>query len=160
RVAQMVSEGFRPLLANVKMHEGDYRTPAWVTDPAISGGFLYENLVHWFDMLERLMGPLAEVSCLARKPFYPDSNDFVISLAFREGGIAALTATGHASWLQPAEKTELVGDHAAIVVEELDRVIHSPGDGLPIAIHDVSRLAREERWGFVAQDREILDALI
>ncbi|HKN47815.1 MAG TPA: Gfo/Idh/MocA family oxidoreductase, partial [Candidatus Polarisedimenticolia bacterium] len=160
RARRLIDDGFTPLLVNMKMHEGNYRTPAWVSDRQVSGGFLYENLVHFFDLLEWLVGPIAKVSCLARGPFYPDQNDFVVSLAFQGGAIAALTATGHASWLYPAEKTELAGDHAAIVVEELDRVLHSPREGSTMSIHDESRLPREERWGYVGQDAEVIDALL
>ncbi len=160
RVREIAVQGFRPLLASIKMHEGDYRTPAWVADREMSGGFLYENLVHFFDLVEWLMAPVTEVSCLARGPFYPDLNDFVISFACEGGAIAALTATGHASWLQPAERAELVGDHAALTVEGLERVVHSPGDGVAIRIDDFSRLSREERWGYAHQDTEVIDALL
>src|SRR5262249_39875683 len=146
--------------ASLKMHEGDYRTPSWVCDRSISGGFLYENLVHFFDLMEWLIAPIEEVSCVARGPLYPDLNDFVVTVAFEGGAIAGLTATGHASWLEPAERAELVGDHAAIVVEGLERVVHSPGEGSPIAAHDFTALAPEERWGYVDQDREIVDAFL
>ena len=160
RVRTILDEGFRPLLAGFKMHEGDYRTPSWVSDRAVSGGFLYENLVHFFDLMEWLVAPVAEVFCLARGPLYPDLNDFVISVAFEGGAIAGLTATGHASWLHPAERAELVGDHAAIVVEGLDRVLHSPGEGADLQVADFTHLPREERWGYVAQDREIVEAIL
>src|SRR5882672_2486935 len=160
RVRGLLREGFRPLLASFKMHEGDYRTPPWVSDRSVSGGFLYENLVHFFDLMEWLIAPISEVSCLARGPLYPDLNDFVISVAFEGGAIGALTATGHASWLHPAEKSELVGDHAAIVVEGLDRVIHSPGEAAAVAIEDYARLSREERWGYCDQASEILGAYL
>src|SRR6266571_2473821 len=159
-VKGLLREGFAPLLASFRMHEGDYRTPSWVSDRAVSGGFLYENLVHFFDLMEWLVAPIAEVSCLARGPLYPDLNDFVISIAFEGGAIGALTATGHASWLRPAERTELVGDHATIVVEELDRVLYSPGGGAKVGIDDFAHLTREERWGYVAQDREIVEAFL
>ena len=160
RVRGLLREGFRPLLASFKMHEGDYRSPPWVSDRSVSGGFLYENLVHFFDLMEWLVAPVAEVTCLARGPLYPDLNDFVISVAFEGGAIGALTATGHASWLRPAERTELVGDHASIVVEELDRVLHSPGGGAAVGIDDFAHLSREERWGYVAQDREVVEAFL
>src|SRR5438445_326576 len=79
-------------------------------------------------------------------------------------GVAVLCekplATSLAWWLYRAEKTELAGDHAAIVVEELDRVLHSPREGSTISIHDESRLPREERWGYVGQDAEVIDALL
>ena len=160
RVRGLLREGFRPLLASFKMHEGDYRTPPWVSDRSVSGGFLYENLVHFFDLMEWLVAPISEVSCLARGPLYPDLNDFVISIAFEGGAIGALTATGHASWLRPAERTELVGDHATIVVEELDRVLHSPSGGAKVGIDDFAHLAREERWGYLAQGRDIVEAFL
>ena len=160
RVQAILREGFRPLLASFKMHEGDYRTPAWVSDRAVSGGFLYENLVHFFDLMEWLVAPIAEVSCLARGPLYPDLNDFVVSVAFEGGAIGALTASGHASWIHPAERTELVGDHASIIVEELDRVRHAPGGGAEVRVDDYSTLPREERWGYAHQDREIVDSFL
>jgi predicted dehydrogenase len=160
RVREILDEGFRPLVANIKMHEGDYRSPAWVANREISGGFLYENLVHFFDLMEWFMGPLSEVSCLARGPFYADLNDFVVAAAFEGGAIAALTATGHASWMHPAERTELVGDHTAMVVEGLDRVLLAPGEGRDVRIHDVSQLPRDERWGYREQDAEVVDALL
>src|SRR2546425_6508775 len=160
RVQGLLREGFRPFLASFKMHEGDYRTPPWVSDRAVSGGFLYENLVHFFDLMEWLVAPISEGFCLARGPLYPELNDFVIPVAFEGGAIGALTATGHASWLRPAERTELVGDHATIVVEELDRVLYSPGGGAKVGIDDFAHLTREERWGYLAQDREIVEAFL
>src|SRR6267142_576614 len=152
RVRGLLREGFRPLLASFKMHEGDYRTPPWVSDRSVSGGFLYENLVHFFDLMEWLIAPVAQVSCLARAPLYADDNDFVISIAFDGGAIASLSATGHASWLRPAEKTELVGDHASLHIEELDRTLHSPGMDAEIRTRDFSALPRAERWGYQGQD--------
>ena len=160
RVQALLREGFRPLLASFKMHEGDFRTPPWVSDRTVSGGFLYENLVHFFDLMEWLVAPISEVFCLARGPLYPDLNDFVIAVAFEGGAIGALTATGHASWVHPAERTELVGDHALVVVEGLDRVLHSPGEGEKVRIEDCGGLSREERWGYVEQDAEVVEAYL
>jgi len=157
---EIIDGGFRPLFGAFKMHEGDYRTPAWVSDRSVSGGFLYENLVHFFDLMEWLIAPVAQVSCLARAPLYADDNDFVISIAFDGGAIASLSATGHASWLRPAEKTELVGDHASLHIEELDRTLHSPGMDAEIRTRDFSALPRAERWGYQGQDSEIIDAFL
>src|SRR6267143_1249182 len=160
RVRGLLREGFRPLLASFKMHEGDYRTPPWVSDRAVSGGFLYENLVHFFDLMEWLIAPISEVSCLARAPLYNDLNDFVIAVAFEGGAIGALTATGHSTWTPPAESAELVGDHATIVVEGLDRVRHAAGDGRAIQVKDFAGLPREELWGYQDQDGEVSEALL
>jgi len=159
-VRGLLREGFGPLLASFRMHEGDYRTPSWVADRAVSGGFLYENLVHFFDLMEWLVAPISEVSCLARAPLYNDLNDFVISVAFEGGAIGALTATGHSTWTPPAESAELVGDHATIVVEGLDRVRHAAGDGRAIQVKDFAGLPREELWGYQDQDGEVIEALL
>ena len=159
-VRGLLREGFGPLLASFRMHEGDYRTPSWVSDRAVSGGFLYENLVHFFDLMEWLVAPISEVSCLARGPLYDDLNDFVISVAFAGGAIGALTATGHSTWTPPAEGAELVGDHATIVVEGLDRVRHAAGDGAAVQVTDCAGLSREDRWGYREQDGEVIEALL
>jgi myo-inositol 2-dehydrogenase/D-chiro-inositol 1-dehydrogenase len=157
-VRTLCERGFVPCFASMRMHEGDYRTPAWVSDPAMSGGFLYENLVHFFDLMEWLVGPIRAVSCLARRPFYEDLNDFVISLEFTRGALGAITATGHGTWLLPAESTELVGDHEIILVEALDRV-RCAADGR-VSLEDASALAPQIRWGYTDQDREVIDALL
>ncbi|HEV8119948.1 MAG TPA: Gfo/Idh/MocA family oxidoreductase [Candidatus Polarisedimenticolia bacterium] len=157
-VRRLIEGGFVPLLASMRMHEGDYRTPAWVANRSMSGGFLYENLVHFFDLMEWLVGPIGALSCLARSPFYEDLNDFVISVEFSQGALGAITATGHGTWTPPAEGTELIGDHASIVVEGLDRVRHARGDG--VTIEDCSSLDREERWGYRGQDGEVIEALL
>ncbi len=159
-VRDLLREGFAPLLASFRMHEGDYRTPSWVSDRAVSGGFLYENLVHFFDLMEWLVAPIAEVSCLARGPLYDDVNDFVIAAAFAGGALGALTATGHSTWTPPAESAELVGDHATILVEGLDRVRHAPGHEAEVRVKDCAGLPREERWGYRDQDGEVIEALL
>src|SRR5437867_2427378 len=160
RVQDLLREGFHPLMACFRMHEGDYRTPPWVSDRSVSGGFLYENLVHFFDLMEWLIAPVSEVSCLARGPLYADLNDFVISVAHTDGAITSLTATGHSTWTPPAESAELIGDHASIVVEGLDRVRHAPGDGGSVRSKDWAELPREERWGYREQDGEVVEALL
>ncbi len=158
-VQGLLREGFHPLMACFRMHEGDYRTPPWVTDRSVSGGFLYENLVHFFDLMELLVAPVSEVCCLARGPLYADLNDFVISVAHTGGAITSLTATGHATWAPPAESAELIGDHATIVVEGLDRVRHTAG-GAAESIKDCAGLPREERWGYREQDGEVVETLL
>src|SRR2546422_3556483 len=84
-VRGLLREGFTPLLASFRMHEGDYRTPSWVSDRALSGGFLYENLVHFFDLMEWLVPPISPADQLSRGPLYEDLHAFVIAPAFAGG---------------------------------------------------------------------------
>src|SRR5205085_413848 len=51
-----IAEGFQPYLANAKQNDGDWLTPPWITNLALTGGFLYESSVHLLDMLRWLMG--------------------------------------------------------------------------------------------------------
>ena len=47
-----IEAGFQPYLANAKQNDGDWLTPAWITNLALTGGFLYESSVHLLDMLD------------------------------------------------------------------------------------------------------------
>src|SRR3989442_9464775 len=83
-VRGLLREGFTPLLASFRMHEGDYRTPSWVSDRALSGGFLYENLVHFFDLMEWLVPPDFGGTRLERRPLDDDHKHLRIAAALAD----------------------------------------------------------------------------
>src|SRR6267378_6962701 len=42
---RMLAESHAPHSAHVKMNRGELRNPAWVGDPEVTGGFLYETTI-------------------------------------------------------------------------------------------------------------------
>lgn len=157
---EAVQSGFTPYLANIKMHEGDLASPAWVSDASLTGGFLYENTLHFFDLVEWLMGEIRTVYCRAASHCYEkDLDDFAIVFGLDDGKSAAITCTGHASWAFPAERMELVGNHEAIITHELEQFILARDNERPTERRDFFRLSKSEKWGYDAQDRAFVDAL-
>lgn len=157
---EAVQTGFTPYLANIKMHEGDLKSPGWVSDASLTGGFLYENTLHFFDLVEWLMGEIRTVYCRAASHCYEnDLDDFAIVFGLDSGKSAAITCTGHASWAFPAERMELVGDHEAIITHELEQFILARDNDRPTERRDFFRLSKSEKWGYDAQDRAFIDSI-
>ena len=147
-----IEAGFIPYLANAKQNDGDWRNPPWITDLALTGGFLYESSVHLLDVLRWLLGEVTSVQARARANVYEVLNDFAVLLTFESDRYAVFSSSAHASWAFPFEHLEIVGEHALIRNEELDRVIHSPGLEQAIRISDYSQLPRAEKWGYRTED--------
>jgi myo-inositol 2-dehydrogenase/D-chiro-inositol 1-dehydrogenase len=156
---QLLAGGFRVFSATMKMNDGDMRTPAWFSDPRISGGFLYDTGIHLLDLARWLLGPPAEVRCLTRSSCYPDQDDAVLLLRFASEALVAFSTCGHATWTGPLERVELFGDHAAVVTEGFERRTHTPGLGLPAHTLDFSSLPMAERLGYAQEARAFADAV-
>jgi myo-inositol 2-dehydrogenase / D-chiro-inositol 1-dehydrogenase len=142
------------------MHRGALTQPAWVADPHITGGFLYESTVHLLDMMRWLMGEVVDVECRARSSLYDELDDFVMLLTFASGQHCAFSSCAHASWAFPFERIELYGDHAQIVTEEMEKVSYAPGLGQAIVQHDFFQLARPDKWGYREEDILFVDAIV
>jgi myo-inositol 2-dehydrogenase/D-chiro-inositol 1-dehydrogenase len=118
----LVAGGMTVYSGTIKMNDGDMRTPAWFSDPAISGGFIYDTGIHLLDTARWVLGPIDEVRCLARSSCYPDLDDVVALLRSRSGAIVTFSTCGHATWTAPTERVELFGDHATAVTEGFERL--------------------------------------
>lgn len=150
-----------PYIADVKMVRGELQRPPWVGDPKVSGGFLYESVIHVLDLLRWLIGEVTEVNCLAKANVYINQpNDFVISLKFGDNRIASITASGHATWAFPFERIEIYGDHSCLITEEVSKISCSLGLEREIHSWDFSKLPMEETWGYEEEDRLFIDALL
>jgi myo-inositol 2-dehydrogenase/D-chiro-inositol 1-dehydrogenase len=77
---QQILAGFVPISANVKMNRGELQKPPWVSDPRLTGGFLYESTVHLLDLLRWLMGEVVEVECRARATIYSEPGALSVAL--------------------------------------------------------------------------------
>jgi len=158
---RLVDEGrLRPIAAQMKHNRGELREPPWTSDPKVTGGYLYETPVHLFDMARFLFGDVAEVQGWARQSFYPEPDAFTLLLRFQGGVIVSVTSVAHASWLFPSERIEVYGDHAAVVTEELERAAFSPGPRAEVEAIDCTAMPFEQKWGYVAEDRLFIDAVL
>lgn len=157
---ERIVEGFEPYSVNVKMNRGELLNPPWVADCRVTGGFLYESTIHLLDMVRWLMGEVAEVRCVARQNIYAELDDFAMILTFASGRIGTFFSSAHTSWAFPFERVELYGKHAAIITEEMEKVIYSPNLGAEIVIRDFFQWEIADKWGYREEDRLFVDAII
>lgn len=150
----------RPLAAQMKHNRGELRHPPWTSDPAVTGGYLYETPVHLFDLARFLFGDVAEVQGWARQSLYAEPDAFTLLMRFQSGLIASLTSVAHASWLFPSERIEVYGDHASVVTEELERAAFSAGPRVEVEAIDCAAMPFEQKWGYAAEDRWFIDAAL
>ncbi len=159
-VRQKVDDGFTPYVINIRMNEGEMTNRPWITDRTKTGGYLNENTIHFMDMVRWLIGDPTEVFCLAAANCYPDQVDFVIAFGFDGGRMASVTTSGHASWFYPWERMEVVGNHEALVTEEVLRVMHSPGNKQAAIWQEFFQLPKHEQWGYKGEDIHFVSAVL
>lgn len=157
----LIDEGrITPLLAQLKHNRGELKQPPWTGDPAVTGGYLYETPVHLCDMTRYLFGEVKELQGWARQSVYKERDGFVIMLRCANGVIATLTSVAHTSWLFPYERVEIYGEHKTVVTEELERAWFSPGTRDQVEAVDCFQMPFEQKWGYVAEDRQFIDACL
>lgn len=150
---------FKPAHVNIIQNDGDMANPPWLTDIAMTGGFMYDTTVHFLDMARYLLGEIVELRALGRAFFYPIPDDFVVQLRFAGGAFGAITTCGHASWISPFERVQVVGDHASVITEELDSLRYSASLGAVIEGKDFSKLAHNDKWGYAAMHAHVFETL-
>jgi len=151
---------FIPYSAHVKMNRGELKNPSWVSDPNITGGFLYESTIHLLDMVRWLLGDVKKVECIGKKSVYKEIDDFALLLTFTSGGIATFFSSAHASWIFPFERIELFGEHSAVITEELEKVTFSSALAGEIIMRDYSQYSELVKWGYAEEDRLFIDAVL
>jgi len=165
RVKSMIETGaLKPYMASARIIRGELKRPSWVGDPKISGGFIYESIIHVLDALRWLMGDVTEVHAFGKANVYESQvNDIAMLLRFREDRFASLACSGHTSWIAPVERVELYGDHSCVVIEEPWKFAHSPGLDVETVTYDFSQLSRGTTgwgWGFAEEDKLFIDSVI
>ncbi|MCL2163090.1 MAG: Gfo/Idh/MocA family oxidoreductase [Oscillospiraceae bacterium] len=139
---------FKPVNINLIQNDGDMLDPPWLTDIALTGGFMYDTTVHFLDLACFLLGDIVRLWALSKKACYPIIDDFVVMLQFVCGAVGVISTCGHASWISPFERVQVVGDHQSIITEELDTLTHSPALGAVIDGHCFEKLPHEQKWGY------------
>ena len=152
---------YHPHNINIIQNDGDMggEGSIWAADFQNLGGFLYDTTIHFLDMAEYLMGELESVAALSKSACYPVDDDFVIQLKFKSGGLGAITTCGHASWIFPFERVQVVGDHQSVITEELDSYRYCPGLSKVIEANEYTKLPFEKKWGYYAMHLHMYDAL-
>ena len=157
----ITSNKIRPYMVIIKMVTGELQRPAWGADPKISGGHLYDTTLHMFDMARWLFGEVVEVRSRAEANVYPTIlNDFWITLKHQSGLEVPIFSSGHASWIIPFERVEVIGDHSCVITEELNRISYTLGLDKPTQTHEFHYLPQTSTWGIEEEDGLFIDSIL
>src|SRR5215813_2390176 len=157
---QVLTETHRPHSAHVKMNRGELLNPKWVGDPKITGGFLYETTIHMFDMLRFLFGEVKSLQAIGSTHEYAEIDDFSVLLVFETGMHVTLASSADASWLFPFERVEVFCHHATIATREMESLIVSEGLNGKHTEFSMHQLSKEEKWGYLQEDRAFIDSIM
>ena len=150
----------KPHSAHVKMNRGELLKPVWTGDPKVTGGFLFETTIHMFDMVRFLFGEVESLLAIGSKHEYPEVDDFSVLLKFRSGVHATLASSADASWLFPFERVEVFCHHATFVTREMETLVCSTNIEGHFSEQSMQQLPREEKWGYLQEDRAFVDAVV
>jgi myo-inositol 2-dehydrogenase/D-chiro-inositol 1-dehydrogenase len=160
KLRELIAGENRPHSAHIKMNRGELLNPVWVGDANITGGFLYETTIHMFDMMRFQFGEVAELYSVGSSHEYAEVDDFSVLLSFESGMHATLCSSADASWLFPFESIEVFTHHATIVTREMETISHSEGLAGDHTTHSMHQLPKEEKWGYLQEDRAFVDAVV
>lgn len=157
---QLLAESHVPHSAHVKMNRGELLNPVWTGDPTVTGGFLYETPIHMFDLMRFLFGEVESLHALGSKHEYREVDDFSVLLKFASGMHATLATAADASWLFPFERVEVFCHHATLVTREMETLVCSTNLEGHFTEQSMQQLARDEKWGYVQEDRAFVDSIV
>ncbi|MBK7393483.1 MAG: Gfo/Idh/MocA family oxidoreductase [Chloracidobacterium sp.] len=152
--------GDQPHSAHIKMNRGELVNPVWTGDVNVTGGFLYETTIHLFDMIRFQFGEIAELVAFGSQHEYPELDEFSIIFKFKNGFHCTFASSSDASWHFPFERIEAFCHHRTIMTEEMDRLIDSNGMDANFETHSFHMREKEERWGYVQEDRTFIDSIL
>jgi myo-inositol 2-dehydrogenase/D-chiro-inositol 1-dehydrogenase len=157
---QILGETHTPHSAHIKMNRGELLKPVWTGDPSVTGGFLFETTIHMFDMARFLFGEIESLIAIGSKHEYAEVDDFSVLLKFVNGMHATLCSSADASWLFPFERLEVFCHHATLVTREMETLVCSSNLVGHFSEQSMQQLPRDEKWGYVQEDRAFIDAIV
>lgn len=146
--------------AHIKMNRGELKNPVWTGDVGVTGGFLYETTIHLFDMVRFQFGEVAELTAYGSQHEYPELDEFSIIFKFASGFHCTFASSSDASWHFPFERIEVFCHHRTIMTEEMERLIDSRGMDANFDTTSFHMIEKEERWGYVQEDRSFIDSIV
>lgn len=150
----------RPHSAHIKMNRGELLNPEWTGDVNVTGGFLYETTIHLFDMMRFQFGEITELTAYGSQHEYPELDEFSIIFKFESGFHCTFASSSDASWHFPFERIEVFCHHRTIMTEEMERLHDSKGIDPNFDTHSFHMFEKEEKWGYVQEDRAFVDAIL
>jgi len=156
---QLIAED-RPHSAHIKMNRGELKNPVWTGDVNVTGGFLYETTIHLFDMARFQFGEIAELVAYGSQHEYPELDEFSIIFKFKNGFHCTFASSSDASWHFPFERIEVFCHHRTIMTEEMERLLDSRGMDANFETQSFHMTEKEERWGYVQEDRAFIDSIL
>jgi myo-inositol 2-dehydrogenase/D-chiro-inositol 1-dehydrogenase len=157
---QMLQETYKPHSAHLKMNRGELLKPVWTGDPSVTGGFLFETTIHMFDMARFLFGEVETLMAVGSTHEYNEVDDFSVLLKFVNGMHATLCSSADASWLFPFERVEVFCHHATLATREMETLVCSSNLAGHFTEQSMQQLPRDEKWGYVQEDRAFIDSIV
>jgi myo-inositol 2-dehydrogenase / D-chiro-inositol 1-dehydrogenase len=146
--------------AHIKMNRGELKNPVWTGDVNVTGGFLYETTIHLFDMIRFQFGEIEELVAYGSQHEYPELDEFSIIFKLKSGFHCTFASSSDASWHFPFERIETFCHHRTIMTEEMERLHDSRGMDANFETLSWHMTEKEERWGYVQEDKAFIDAIL
>lgn len=146
--------------AHIKMNRGELKNPAWTGDVNVTGGFLYETTIHFFDMLRFQFGEIDEIVAYGSQHEYPEIDDFSVIFKFKSGFHCTFASSADASWHFPFERIEVFCHHRTIVTEEMFRLFDCRGTNADFETYSFHMADEEVRRGFAQEDAAFVDTIL
>ncbi len=150
----------RPHSGHIKMNRGELKNPVWTGDVDVTGGFLYETTIHLFDMLRFQFGEIEELVAYGSEHEYPELDEFSIIFEFANGFHCTFASSSDASWHFPFERIEVFCHHRTLMTEEMERLLDSRGMDANFDTYSWHMTDKEERWGYVQEDRAFIESIM
>jgi myo-inositol 2-dehydrogenase/D-chiro-inositol 1-dehydrogenase len=150
----------KPHSAHIKMNRGELKNPVWTGDVNVTGGFLYETTIHMFDMIRFQFGEIEELVAYGSQHEYPELDEFSVIFKFKNGFHCTFASSSDASWHFPFERIEAFCHHRTIMNEEMERLLDSRGMDANFDTHAYHMTEKEERWGYVQEDKAFIDSIL
>ena len=141
--------------AQMKMNRGELLNPVWTGDDSVTGGFLFETPIHFFDMMRFQFGDIGSIDARLSGP-----NDFSMMVEFTSGMWATFVTSADCSWYFPYERMEVFGSYSTIETLEMESIRYCLGLGQVTQQEDFCRMEMHDKWGFREADRLFVDAVL
>jgi myo-inositol 2-dehydrogenase/D-chiro-inositol 1-dehydrogenase len=113
-----------------------------------------------FDMMRFLFGDVESLHAIGSTHEYKEIDDFSVLMKFSSGMHATLATAADASWLFPFERVEVFCHHATLVTREMESLTCSINLEGHFTEQTMQQLPRDEKWGYVQEDRAFIDSIV